>query len=229
MLRHVEARTLIILIAVTGGIWGFVELADEVVEGQTQSFDERVLLALRNPADPADPIGPAWVEEICRDFTALGGVAVLALACAAITGLLWLDGKKHWAGLIVTAMVGGVLLGVGLKSLFDRPRPGLVPHGSNVLTASFPSGHSMMAAVAYLTAAAMLCRLYDDRRLKVYLIMCALLLTLAIGFSRVYLGVHWPTDVLGGWALGAVWALSCWWVAGKLARAPALEAEAPLS
>lgn len=227
LLRSVETRTLLILIGIAGGLWGFVELADEVIEGETQSFDERILLALRNPADPADPIGPPWIEEICRDFTALGGVAVLTLACVAIAGLLVLDKKKHWAGLVVSAMVGGVLLGVLLKSLFDRPRPDLVPHGSNVVTSSFPSGHSMMAAIAYLTAAALLCRLYESKRLKAYLITWAVLLTVAIGFSRVYLGVHWPTDVLGGWTLGAVWALCCWWVVGRLAKRPALEAELP--
>ncbi len=225
LLRHVETRTLLILIAVAGGVWAFIELADNVVQGETQSFDERILLALRNPADPTDPIGPPWIEELCRDFTALGGVAVLTLACLAIAGFLLLDGKKRWAGLVVSAMAGGVLFGVALKSLFDRPRPDLVPHGSNVYTTSFPSGHSTMAAVAYLTAAALLCRLYDRKRLQVYLITWAVLLTLAIGFSRVYLGVHWPTDVLGGWTLGAVWALCCWWVVGKLAGTPARDAE----
>ena len=223
--RAVESRTLLALVGVAGGLWAFVELADEVVEGQTQSLDERVLLAMRNPVDPTDPIGPPWVEEICRDLTALGGVAALTLACLAVSGLLILDGKRRWAGLIAGSMVGGVLLSSLLKSLFDRPRPDLVPHGSNVVTTSFPSGHSMMAAVCYLTAAALLCRLYDRRLLKAYLISWALLLTLAIGFSRVYLGVHWPTDVLGGWTLGASWALCCWWVAGRLGEQPALAAE----
>ncbi len=218
LLRHVETRTLLILIAVAGGVWAFIELADNVVQGETQSFDERILLALRNPADPTDPIGPPWIEELCRDLTALGGVAVLTLACLAIAGLLILDGKKRWAGLVAAAMGGGVLIGVLLKALFDRPRPDLVPHGSQVATASFPSGHSMMAAVAYLTAAALLCRLYDSKRLQAYLITWAVLLTVAIGFSRVYLGVHWPTDVLGGWTLGAAWALCCWWAVGKLAQ-----------
>ena len=225
LLRHVETRTLLILIAVTGGVWAFVKLADVVARGDTQSFDERILLAFRNPADLADPIGPPWVEELCRDLTALGGVAVLTLACMAIAGLLMLDGKKRWAILVVFAMVGGALLGVALKSLSDRPRPDLVPHGSDVYTTSFPSGHSTMAAVAYLTAAALLCRLYDRKRLQVYLITWAVLLTLAIGFSRIYLGVHWPTDVLGGWTLGAVWALCCWWVVGRLAGSEAPGAE----
>ena len=223
LLRSLEARALLILMVVAGGVWAFVELADEVLAGETQSLDERILLALRNPNDLADPIGPPWIEEICRDITALGGVAVLTLACFAIAGLLWLDGKRLWSGLVVAAMGGGVLMGVVLKSVFDRPRPDLVPHGSQVATNSFPSGHSMMAAVAYLTAAALLCRLYDRKRLKAYLIAWALLLTLAVGFSRVYLGVHWPTDVLGGWTLGAVWALLCWWVAGMLAQTKATD------
>lgn len=225
LLRNVETRTLLILASVTAGVWAFSELADEVFEGDTRSFDERILLALRNPADLSDPIGPPWIEELCRDLTALGGVAVLTLAGVAVAGFLLLDGKKRWAALVASAMAGGVLLTTLFKGMFDRPRPDLVPHESYVVTSSFPSGHSTMAAVAYLTAAALLCRLYDRMRLKAYLIGWAVLLTLAIGFSRVYVGVHWPTDVLAGWTLGAVWALCCWWVVGKLAGTPAPSAE----
>jgi undecaprenyl-diphosphatase len=114
---------------------------------------------------------------------------------------------------VVIAVGGGTLLSFLLKGGFDRPRPELVPHGSYVYTASFPSGHSMMSAVVYLTLGALLVRIHPKRRTKAYILTIAVITTLAVGVSRVYMGVHWPSDVLGGWTLGAAWALLCWLVA----------------
>ena len=207
-----ELTLLIILLIVVSGVWGFIELADEVIEGETQMIDERILLALRNPQDPTDPLGPPWVEEMGRDLTALGGLAILTLLTGGVAGYLVLSHKYALATLVVVAVMGGSLLSLLLKAEFERPRPDLVPHGMYVYNASFPSGHSMGAAATYLTLGALLARVQSRRRLKIYFMLVAMLLTFLVGLSRIYLGVHWPTDVLAGWTAGALWALICWLV-----------------
>lgn len=222
-----ELVSLVLLLLVFGGTWAFVEVADEVGEKSTRAIDRQVILALRTPEDLSDPVGPRWVEELGRDFTALGSHGYLTLLTLAVVGFLYLDRKPRAAWFVIVAVGGGILLSSGLKELFDRARPDLVPHGSYTYTASFPSGHSMLSAVAYLTLGALLARLQSRRVLKVYLLGVALVLTLLVGVSRVYLGVHWPTDVLAGWSAGAAWAILCWTVArflqqrGQVEREPA--------
>ncbi len=117
--------------------------------------------------------------------------------------------KGHAALFVLASVAGGALISQTMKLAYARPRPDLVPHGAEVFTASFPSGHSMMSAVVYLTLGALLARTQTDRAVKAYILAVAVLLTVLVGVSRVYLGVHWPTDVLAGWALGGVWALIC--------------------
>jgi undecaprenyl-diphosphatase len=109
--------------------------------------------------------------------------------------------------------------------LYARPRPDLVPHLSPVYTSSFPSGHSLIAAVVYLTLGSLLASVISRPMLKVYVLSVAMLLTTAVGLSRVYLGVHYPTDVLAGWLAGLVWALLCWLVARVLQRRGRVESE----
>jgi undecaprenyl-diphosphatase len=213
-----ELWPILLLVLVASGIWAFAELAGEVREGETQRVDRAILLALRNPADPADPVGPRWAEEAARDLTALGGIAVLSLLTLAVGGYLFLDGKRRAALLVVVAVAGGLAVATLLKQGFQRPRPDLVPHGVYVYTTSFPSGHSTMSAATYLTLGALLARVQRRRRQKLFLMGFAVLLTVIVGFTRVYLGVHWPTDVLGGWAAGGVWALLCWLAAWWLQR-----------
>jgi undecaprenyl-diphosphatase len=167
------------------------------------------------------------VEESERDFTALGGVAVMALLTCGAAGFLLLDRKKGAAVLVLVAVGGGLLLSSVLKRGFERPRPDLVPHGSYVYTSSFPSGHSTMAAATYLTLGALLARVQARRRIKVFLLGFAILITLLVGVSRVYLAVHWPTDVLAGWTLGGLWALICWLVARQLQRHGKVETAEP--
>ncbi len=205
--------------------WAFVALANEVSEGDTRAIDRAILLALRTPGHPADPLGPPWLEEMMRDFTALGGVAVLALIVLAVVGFLLLRRKRRTALLVLVASGGGIVLSSVLKFGFERPRPELVPHGSIVYTSSFPSGHSMMSAIVYLTLGALLARAQPDRRLKAYLILLSVGVTLLVGFSRIYLGVHWPTDVLAGWTAGAAWALTLWWLARRLQQRHTIERE----
>jgi undecaprenyl-diphosphatase len=223
---NVELGALIVLAFAVMGVWAFAELADEVVEGATSNLDRDLLLLLRTSADPADPIGPDWVEEIMRDFTAMGGIAVLTLTTLAVAGFFLLQRKFASTLYLVVAVGGGLLLSTVAKNFFDRPRPDLVPYGSIVHTASFPSGHSMMAAVAYLSLGVLVARTLPERRLKVYVLALAVLITVLVGVSRVYLGVHWPTDVLAGWLAGAAWASLCVLGARWLARRGGVEPEA---
>lgn len=208
-IKRTELMILLAIALVIGGTWLFIGVADEVIEGETATIDERLLLALRNPADHSDPLGPPWVEESMRDFTALGGGGVLILLSASIVIYLIILRKYRVALLIALAVIGGALFSQLLKNTFERPRPDLVPHGSIVYSTSFPSGHSMSAAATYLTLGALLARLQPRRRLKLYVLFLAMLITVLVGVSRIYLGVHWPTDVLAGWTAGAVWAALC--------------------
>jgi undecaprenyl-diphosphatase len=215
-----EPISLILIALLAGAAWAFVELADEVLEGSTQSIDERVLLGLRAADDPHDPIGPAWLEEVARDVTALGGFTVLGLIVLTVCGLLWLLGKRRAVWFILIASLGALILNYALKGAFGRPRPDLVSHGSLVYSASFPSGHSLMATATFLTLGALLARVLAGRRVKIYVFSIAVAVALLVGCSRVYLGVHWPSDVLAGWSAGAAWALACWWIARRLQQDP---------
>jgi undecaprenyl-diphosphatase len=221
-----ERRILIALVVLGASVWGFVEIADEVREGEQIGLDRTILLLFRNPADPTDPVGPLWMESAVRDITALGGVTVTTLMTLGAAGFLLLSGKRGAALFVVAAIAGSALLSFGMKLGFERARPDLVPHGTAVYTASFPSGHATGAAATYLTLGALLARFQLHRRLKVYLLAIAVLLTVLIGLSRIYLGVHWPSDVLAGWTLGASWALLCWLVAWQLQRRGKVEGEA---
>lgn len=213
-----EYFTLLLLLLTAGAIWAFIELADEVIEGETRAIDEAILRALREPGDPSQPLGPIWLEEVFRDFTALGGAGVLMALTLAVAGFLGLQRKYRSMGILLVAVGSGLVLSLLLKIGFDRPRPELVPHGTYTFTASFPSGHSMMAAVVYLTLGALLARTQAQKRMKTYILSVAVLVTLLVGISRVYLGVHWPSDVLAGWTAGAAWALLWWAVARWLQR-----------
>lgn len=208
-------------------LWGFVALVDEMLEGEISNLDGRLLLALRHPQDASDPLGPHWFEEMMRDITAFGGTGPLAFITLAGILYLLLRKRRRTALFLFVAIAGGQLLSSALKFGFDRPRPDLVPHGMTVYTASFPSGHAMMTAIVYLTLAALLARSESRRRLKAFPLLLAACVTLLVGISRVYLGVHWPSDVLGGWMIGSAWAAACWTLAVLLQRRGELEGEAP--
>jgi undecaprenyl-diphosphatase len=218
-----ELGSVLSVVGLTLGTWIFAEVANEVSEGETQGVDRALMLALRNPSDVADPIGPRWLEEIGRDLTALGGIAVLTLLVLAVIGYCLLLRKPRAAAFVGSSVLGALLLSTLLKRLFDRPRPDIVPHLSHVATSSFPSGHSMLSAAVYLTLGALLARLHANVVLKAYALLWAFLLTSLIGVSRVYVGVHWPTDVLAGWAAGAAWAALCWLFARRLQRQGTVE------
>ena len=206
-----QAAPLLALAVCAAGLLGFALLADLLEDGEHR-FDEAVLLALRQPGDAAQPIGPAWLGLVMRDMTALGGIPVLGLFALIAFGYLILARQGKAALLLLVSLPGGLALNTLLKQSFDRPRPALVAHLVDVQTLSFPSGHAMLSAVGYLTLGALLAGAAAQRRQQGYILGVAVLLVLLIGGSRVYLGVHWPTDVLAGWCLGAAWAMGCWLV-----------------
>ena len=205
-----ERRALVALAAAALLAMAFIRLAAYVAGETPGEFDVHIITALRNPADLSDPIGPGWFEEAMRDLTALGGTIVLVILSVAAFAFLLMTGKSHAAWMLAASVVGAMILSQAMKFGFNRSRPDLVPHGARVYTMSFPSGHAMMSAAVYLTLAVLLARTQKRRRVKLFIIVVAALVTILVGASRVYLGVHWPTDVIGGWAGGAAWAIACW-------------------
>jgi undecaprenyl-diphosphatase len=184
-----------------------IHIAGELIEGERFGLDAAILLALRVPGDPARPIGPEWLLQSAIDVSALGGFTLMWLFGVAGLAFLLYAGKRAEAGWIALSMVGSALIDGLLKQWIARPRPELVPHLALVHDPSFPSGHAMISAALYLTLALMLAEAERGLAARVGLVAFFGLIVLLIGISRVYLGVHWPSDVLAGWCFGAVWAL----------------------
>lgn len=205
--RAFEVRAVFVIFAFFCAILGGAILMDFFDSGATAQFDREVLLAMREPHDVKDPLGDTWVEELGRDFTALGGFPILMLFSLAVVGFLAFTHHRKLATIFFMATLAAMLLSTALKAGFDRARPELVPHRAQVHTASFPSAHAMHAAATYLTLGGLLARFQQRRRLKIFVLAVAGTTALMVGLSRVYLGVHWPTDVMGGWALGSACAL----------------------
>jgi undecaprenyl-diphosphatase len=218
-----DSYVLVLFLVVAAALFLFVKLASEVAEGDMFAFDRWALQTLRNPDDPSVPIGPDWLRRTMVDLTALGGVPVLTIITIAVAGYLLAVRKAATAAFVVAAVAGGGLASTLLKLAFARARPDIVGHLVDVHSASFPSGHALNSAVTFLTLGALLARTEGARPMRIYVMVVAISLTLLIGFSRVYLGVHWPSDVLAGWCVGAAWAISCSLLARSLQRRHALE------
>ena len=198
------------LLAIACLLFIFGLIAQTVVEGKSSAFDRSIILAFREHGNPSAPIGPAWVQELARDLTSLGSIIVLVIITLAIAGYLFLARKQAAAWLMLVAVFSGIAVSDLLKFAFGRPRPDFISAAARVFTTSFPSGHATLSAITYLTIAGLLAESESSARVGMYFIVLAALLTILIGISRVYLGVHYPTDVLGGWCVGAAWALGCW-------------------
>jgi undecaprenyl-diphosphatase len=205
-----RASTMPFVLTIAGLVFAFGLIAQEVVKGKTSAFDRMIVLSLRSAADPSVPIGPAWLPEAARDVTSLGSMVVLGIVTLAVVGYLLLAGKPAVAWLMLIAVAGGIVLSDLLKFAFGRARPDVVAPLARVFTTSFPSAHATLSAIAYLTIGAILARSQPSSTLSLYFMSLAAFLTLLIGASRIYLGVHYPTDVLAGWCIGAAWALGCW-------------------
>ena len=209
----------VVLVAVVAaGIYTFLAIADEVSENEIARVDSALLLLLRDSNDLSSPIGPSWLEQVVIEITTLGGYPVLVTLVAAVAGFLLVSRQYGATVFLLGSIISGTLAGHLLKIVYDRPRPDVVDHLVQIHTASFPSGHATMSAVVYLTLATLIVRLVDDVAVRVYVLAVAILLTLAVGLSRIYLGVHWPSDVAAGWALGAAWACLSWLAVSGLRR-----------
>src|SRR5271170_6837772 len=208
--KNSRKDTFISIVAIGCLLIAFGVIAGFVAEGRSFAFDQKIILALRDPGDPSSPIGPAWVQEAARDLTSLGSIIVLVIVTLTVSIYLFLAGKYAAGWLMLVAVFGGVALNELLKLAFARPRPDLIYQATRVFTSSFPSGHAELSAITYLTIAVLLARSQSSFNIRLYYIIVAALLTTLIGVSRIYLGVHYPTDVLGGWCIGAAWAIGCW-------------------
>lgn len=188
----------------------FLAIASAVSTGAIHAFDVTGLYALRDPADAAKPLGPAWLQETGRDFTALGSNGVLSALVLAGSGLLALARQRAGAAFLLASFCGGLGLDIVAKHWIERPRPDLVPHAARVFTSSFPSSHATVSAATCLAVALLLAQARPVPVFKGFVAAAALGFAVLIGVSRVYLGVHWPTDILAGWALGVAWTALCW-------------------
>lgn len=208
----------------------FVETVDEVTEGETDKVDRYIVHWVKGLD------APNWFNEFMRDCTAFGGSFVLSLTTLAICIYFYAKRLYSALGFLLLTVGGAFVLSMTLKWFFNRPRPDIIEHGSYTYTTSFPSGHAMLSAAVWLTIGVMLARLEKSHYLKAYFICLGLFISFLTGVSRVWLGVHWPTDVLAGWAGGTVWAVACWFLArylqhrGKIERSsddPVKKADAP--
>jgi undecaprenyl-diphosphatase len=216
--RRLEARLLLAALAVFAPLWAFGALWDAVEDQHTGGFDRAVLLALRVPGHPDLLAGPRWLQECARDLTALGGFTVLTLLSVIAVAILVMQRRRLQALILGATVVLGQALAAVIKLIADRPRPDIAAHFDLVYSSSFPSGHSTMAPVVYLTLAVILGAGEPRREVRALMFACAVAVTIAVGLSRVYLGVHWPTDVLAGWALGSAIALAAMTVLKLTAR-----------
>lgn len=214
----IEARFLLAALGFCLCLWLFFSVADEVSEQDFQATEERWMRALRRADDPGQPIGPLWFGEVARDVSALGGATVVVTISLLVCTHLLLRGLRRRALIVTATIAGGYLLSTALKASYARERPDIVPHLTHVSSASFPSGHSMASSIVYLTIGTLLADAATRRREKFFFIASAAILVLCIGASRVFLGVHYPSDVVAGWSAGTAWALASELIARHLQR-----------
>ena len=204
-----EIKILINLIILVTALLVFTYVAKEVVSGESKGFDEMTLDYLRHDGKILSD-EQTWLTGMMIDITALGGATIIFMITAAVFFYLLIQKQYEFMWLILIATVGGAILSFGLKELFARERPPLMFHLLTVKSMSFPSGHAMMSSVVYLTQGALLAKVQSNKNLRIYILLVAIILVFLIGISRVYLGVHYPTDVLAGWSVGLAWASLCW-------------------
>lgn len=222
--KNLAAPVILIALALA-----FFKLSSSVIKGESLVFDRVLISALRNPDDPSLPIGPDWLRLFMVDITAFGGITGLCLIVAVATAYLLVQRNWSTALFLAGTTAGGWIVNDLLKSFFNRQRPDLVGHLVEVHSLSFPSSHAMNSAVVFLTLGALIAGNHTGRGARIYILSIAILLTVTIGFSRVYLGVHWPSDVMAGWIAGGSWAALCWYMGRPLRRRHQLEPTAASS
>jgi undecaprenyl-diphosphatase len=211
-LRGADLQVITGLVAIGVLVLVFIRLGSAVSGAGTDDFDQAVLLALRDAPD--DPIGPPAFEGAVMHLSALGSGAVTSLVVLIAASYLALSGRRRYALLVIGCAVGTLIAMAALKGLFDRPRPSVVTHIDPPGGESFPSGHSMISAALYPMLAVLIARTLPTRKQRVFVIAAGAFLALLVGVTRLYLGVHYPTDVLAGWTVGLSVAL----IGGVVAR-----------
>ncbi|MGI8992233.1 MAG: phosphatase PAP2 family protein [Bryobacteraceae bacterium] len=197
-LRYASATVLAGLLLAVLSVLFFAWLGEEVLENDTARFDDRVRALVHSEAKP----GLTEAMKVTSDVGSPIAVSVLTLAVFAI---FWRLRKRRDAVLLAAAVLGASIVDYALKVSFHRVRP--VPFFSlpTPLTFSFPSGHSMLAFCFYTALAYLLCSHIAAAGKRVAIWTCAVAIFLLIGLSRIYLGVHYPSDVIAGYAAGSVW------------------------
>lgn len=213
-----EIAPIAVVMAVGALLLTFRHIAEEVGEGDTHAFDAAIIYALRQNGHPNLPIGPWWVTTAATDVTSLGSISVLAIIVLLVSGLVLSLRRVREAAFLLLASGGGMAITTLLKDAFQRDRPPVVLHIVPAMNSSFPSGHATLSATVFLTLGVLIAHFTPKRRVRVYALTAAVLLALTVGASRVYLGVHWPTDVIAGWCVGSAWALICWSAALAIER-----------
>jgi undecaprenyl-diphosphatase len=210
-------------LAVIGALVVAFILIGNAVGGGIDQVDKEILLALRTAPD--DPRGPESLQDAVMHLSALGSGAVTGLLTLIAILFLLVAKKPRHAALLLVCALGTLVWMEVLKGIYERPRPTVVTHIDPPGGLSFPSGHSMISAALYLTLAVLIARTLPERRLQRFTVAVGAMLALLVGLTRMYLGVHYPSDVLGGWTVGATWALACGVVARRLGRRGAVERE----
>jgi undecaprenyl-diphosphatase len=187
--------------------------------GLGHEIDRHLLLQFRPGGEGSAPFGPDWFREAAAEFTALGGYTILSTIVLLASITLLTFGKRTAVVFLIASVTTGSIVSTLAKLVFDRSRPGIVDHLDITFTSSFPSAHAMVSAFTWLTLAAIAVRFVEPKATRIFLIFAAISISLLVGISRVYLGVHWPSDVLAGWLFGGGWAGLCWLIANRIARA----------
>lgn len=220
------------MVVAGSGLLVFADIAEDMMEGEGHGVDALALAFFRPSANPHDALGPTWFEHAVAELTTFGGTANLTLIALVVILFLLIQKRLASVLLVVFALGGGAIISESAKVLFGRDRPPLIYRAVETANASFPSGHAMLSTVTYLTLGALLAQVMPRKREKAFVFAVAVALALIVGASRVYLGVHWLSDVLAGWALGAAWAMICWlaawWIRRNLRRHPGVIPEPPL-
>ncbi|MBV9106112.1 MAG: phosphatase PAP2 family protein [Verrucomicrobia bacterium] len=219
----IETGVFLKVFIAVGCVWALVKLAGKIRKIGPDEIDNQILRAFRRPENPAVPLGPKWLPDVARDITALGSGTGLTLISGILVGFLCLNRRFRAAGYLISSLGSGLGLCQFMKDLFVRRRPTVVPHLTHFDPESFPSGHSMGSALVYLTLGGIISRQVKGPIAKLYFLSVAFLIAMLVGLSRLYLGVHYPSDVLAGWAAGSVWSGMCSQIARWLQRQGAVE------
>ena len=221
--RALPLRWVVILGLVSGAATLLLWLWSEIGEGELRHFDEAILLGFRQSGHVGQMIGPVWLKQTMLDFTSLGSSTILSLVILGATAFALTKGAYRIAFLAAGAPISGAILVALLKVQFGRARPTLVDPMMIESSSSFPSGHTANSAIVYLTIAVLLMRVEKKPETRAFILLVAVAITTLVGISRVALGVHWPSDVLGGWLFGTAWA--CLWA--LVIRHPVIEEATP--